>query len=252
MKAGRLLRCSTIALLYLSAAASAAQVDVESADGGIRLRVQRGDPQAVVAELGRVFVADVRGTTLSHEPISLDASFARVDEALRRIVGEQSFVVVYRPDGTPRRIELLGAAVDEPSASKSAPRGFDDSVATVPAAAEPLGNGDAVVVSRRLGSTLGTTRPTLGTLLRSLPALPEARDRREALLALGAAVDRRPELGAAVVSLLDDADEDLLVEAAVGALGADGGRTLHRLIRRTRDPGLRARLERLAARIAER
>jgi hypothetical protein len=213
---------ATAAILVLIVAAMAgAQPDGASAsanDGatertitlrGDRLTVRVTDVplDEVIRAVTEPTQAELKGDVKDQRLITADFADVPLQDGLRRLLGEQNFVLTYREDGSLRTLTLLGVPVEaaETRVVKTAPT-------TTAAPATP---GEIlqhpVPVSGRLREFLGgQPTATMQQLMDITLRQEDASLRQEAMRAGMSAIDTVPDLRASVVSSLENADDQTL------------------------------------------
>jgi hypothetical protein len=215
---------ATAAILVLIVAAMAgAQPDGASAsanDGatertitlrGDRLTVRVTDVplDEVIRAVTEPTQAELKGDVKDQRLITADFADVPLQDGLRRLLGEQNFVLTYREDGSLRTLTLLGAPIEATAESRIVKAAPTTSVA-------PATPGDilqhAVPVSGRLQEFLGgQPTATMQQLMDITLRQDDASLRQEAMRAGISAIDTVPDLRASVVSSLENADDQTLV-----------------------------------------
>jgi len=201
----------TAAALYPTPALAAAEGSspiVTYRSDRLSVRLEKVPLEDVLAELGRVSGAEIRGAP--REPRDLTARFDDVPlpEALHRLLGDQNFMLKYGEADRLRMIELFGGPQEPRNASSTSP------------AAGPVGG-----ASPAAGSTMPQNLAVaISVLERQLfDATMQQQDaelRNEALHASLAAFEAEPDLRSSVLRVLGGVDDAALGQALRGFAGS--------------------------------
>jgi hypothetical protein len=218
------------ALLAAPASHASGTPEVQYDRGGLTVRADRVPLDEVLAS-----IADETGLTIDGEPIDrrdVSKSFEDVPlgQALKRVIGRQNFILWYDADGSPSRLELLGAPLPPPTPRKTAPApattALQQLVAYAPVPVPPD-------VARAFGAARLPMRRVLEGLRHADPAV-----RRGAAQAVMSAIEANPALLATMRSLT-------IPQLAQLASSQAGPRVLEvtaLLYAASHDPALRRRL----------
>ena len=185
--------------------------------------------EEVLAELGRVSGAEIRGAP--REPRDLTAKFDDVPlpEALHRLLGDQNFMLKYGEADRLRMIELFGGPQEPRNASSTSPAAGPFGGAS-PAAGSTMPQNLAVAISvlarhppvavtGRLAEALGGNTATFRQLFEAAMQQQDAELRTEALHASLGAFDAEPDLRSSVLRALGGVDDTTLGQMLRGIAG---------------------------------
>lgn len=121
-------RCALAVCLIVVALAGSAVAEKEPlpshdvlwAHDQLTVHVARMPVADVLAAIAKQTGAELRGVPRVERDVSLDLEAASLDDALKRVLGEQNFTVRYGADGKPGTIELLGGPEAKPAAKADA------------------------------------------------------------------------------------------------------------------------------------
>lgn len=223
-----------VTLLAGASRADAKVARVEVSRDAVVIEGEGLSAQDAIAALSEAAGVELHGTANRERIRTLAIRAANLDQALRRLLGGQSFAVRYGVDGAPRRIDLLDAGVGEASAS---------STTAAPQGLRP-GAGPA--------QALGTEQPRLDELLRAVVAQPDTAVRAHALQAIAGALENEPAFAATVLDVLQALDDDALAQQLEAIAGDDALRVSRAIAQATTLPALRERLLAAEPRLATR
>lgn len=244
MRRGR--GCAAPLWLVAMATIAAAGGGVECDGGrvtGTFVDVPAGDAVRQLAVACRVRVA---GDVDRDLRVSAALDDVAVDEALARIVGRSSFVVVYR-DGRPVSVTVVSAARTTRRIEAIAPEP-EPPVAAVPAAGpaawgSALKDGTAIVLDPKLQKVLGTERATFAELLGVAYGDPRQAARRWALRLAMRTIERDPAILGRLFQPLEGMDARRIAASARAVGGPDAEHAVRAAANKLRDPALRARAD---------
>jgi len=184
--------------------------------------------EEVLAELGRVSGAEIRGAP--REPRDITAKFDDVPlpEALHRLLGDQNFMLRYGERDRLRTIELFGGPQEPRNASSTSPaagsgRPSPAAGSTTPqslaVAISVLERHPPVAVTGRLAEALGGNTATFRQLFEAAMQQQDAELRTEALHASLGAFDAEPDLRSSVLRALGGVDDTTLGQMLRGIAG---------------------------------
>ncbi|MEW6268536.1 MAG: hypothetical protein AB1689_04470, partial [Thermodesulfobacteriota bacterium] len=187
---------------------------------GIALDVReapRGDVLRLLAEKTRT---DVRGRLADDRPITAKIERASLEEAVRRVLGDQSFLLVYPAGGLTGSLELLGSSgetftVDVPG---SAP-GRDEERAAAGDAPPMPGSLRAHPVGGRLSRVLGKSSASFNDLVELASSTDDAALQRAAVEGGLRILDAEPELRTAVLGTVQAFPPEKLARYLVVSMG---------------------------------
>jgi hypothetical protein len=227
-----------LAAALLAAVALRASPGLAAAEGSSPIVTYRRDQLSVrlasvpladvLAELGRVSGAEIRGAP--REPRDVTAKFDDVPlpEALHRLLGDQNFMLRYGERDRLRTIELFGGPQEPREASTSPAAG--SAGAPSPAAGSKMPQNFAIVLSvleqhppvavtGGLAAALGGNTATFRQLFDAATNQQDAGLRTEAFRASLNAFEAEPDLRSRVLTLLSGMDDVALGQALRGVAG---------------------------------
>ncbi len=220
------------------AIASEPPLRLELRVAGDRLTVRATDAplDEVVRRIAEETGARLEGALRESRPISAEYEAIPLRDGLERLLGEQNFMLAYRPDGRLSRLVLLGE-----------PRDLPVTPAVTPATAaepEPAEGGNVFERSIRIGpgavrQHLGRERATLRELLDLAFRSTERPLRDDAMRAAVRAIDDQPELNTAVANLLASADDAVIANSIRAMAGERAREVVAQMMSLARSPVLR-------------
>jgi hypothetical protein len=218
--------------------------------------LERAPLAEVVAAIAEQAGAELRGEIAPPRDVSLELSAVALEDALERLLGEQSFTLTYHGDGRLKRITLGGEARRRPAtpsgapthANLLAPEAANDEVASAVRRVHEFIQGDRTVPVRgRLAQVLGTNTSTFTQVFDAgfKHADPRVRalGRRITIKALVA----DPEVRRAFVTMVDSTTDETLVQALRNLAGPDAEQAAMAFARLGRSPVLTRRMHRALA-----
>ncbi|HWP65124.1 MAG TPA: hypothetical protein VNO26_04325 [Candidatus Limnocylindria bacterium] len=184
--------------------------------------------------------ADVVGTVAESKPVTVKLDDVPVETALQRILGSQSFSLVFEADGGLRRIRLINSAAPRaPGDSRvvSAPAGPITTPAQFMALEVPIST--VGPLAERLGTS---GKATMGQLFELAARDNDAGTRVAAVDASMTAIERDPNIQSSIDSMLSGIDDQALAMMLQGAAGERASELMSRVLARTRRPEFRQRV----------
>jgi len=186
--------------------------------------------------------ADVVGTVLESRQVTIKLDDVPLETALPRILGQQSFSLVFDAEGGLRRIRLISAAAPiaaVPGATRVAP-------AATPVVATPsqfMALEVPITTVGPLADALGQGgKATMGQLLEQAASNEDAAVRVAAVDAAMAAIERDGAMQSSIDRMLTGVDDQLLASLIRGSAGARSTELMSRVLSRTRRPEFRQRV----------
>lgn len=223
-----MIRVVTTALVLLLALASGGasassepaaggRLRVDATASGISVRAHEAPRGEVLRALASEVSIEVRGEVLVDDRITLSLDGASLPDALRRVLGTQSFLVRYGPDERPSAVEILGA-------------GQEVSFAPPPASPADLegtpGNAPGLPGTRRrypiagpLAGAMGTDEASFDDLLGFASRTGDPQLQRAAVERGLGILEREPELKASLHSVVQQSPPRVLARYLVAAAG---------------------------------
>ena len=173
--------------------------------------------------------ADVVGTVLEGRQVTVKLHDVPLEAALQRILGTQSFSLVFEADGGLRRIRLINAAAAPPAsgATRAAP-------APLPAVSNPAQLMQLEVPISTVGplaERLGPSgKATMGQLLELAARSDDAGTRVAAVDASMAAIERDSNLQGSIDSMLTGFDDQSLASLVRSTAGDRANELMARLL----------------------
>jgi hypothetical protein len=170
----------------------------------------------VLTELAGAAGIELRGVPIEPSSAVRDVAGASLEDTLARLLGAQSFTVIYGRDGRVRAIHLLGGAHDDVVTPAGEP-----AIATLPDPAGPMAASErAVPVRGRLARAVGAEQSSFRGLVELALRSPDDDVRRMALRAGLEVMSDEPELRDAVLATFEAAS----VETLAAWLQQNGGK----------------------------
>jgi hypothetical protein len=206
----------------------------------LSVRLEKVPLEDVLAELGRVSGAEIRGAP--REPRDLTAKFDDVPlpEALHRLLGDQNFMLKYGEADRLRTIELFGGPQEPRNASSTSPAAGPVGGAS-PAAGSTMPQNLAIAISGRLAEALGGNTATFRQLFDATMQQQDAELRNEALQASLAAFEAEPDLRSSVLRVLGGVDDAALGQALRGFAGTSAEEIANQVATQAQAGELRSR-----------
>ena len=184
--------------------------------------------------------AEVVGTVFEGRQLNLKLDDVPLEAAMARVLGTQSFSLVFDADGGLRRIRLINAAPPAaPGASRVAP-------APAPVVTNPAQFMSVEVPISTVGplaDQLGTSgKTTMGQLFELAARSDDAGVRVAAVDAGMAAIERDGSLQASLDQILTGVDDASLAVIIRGSVGERSTELMSRMLSRTRRPTFRQRV----------
>jgi hypothetical protein len=230
--AGAVLACG----ILLAARAPGAELALRWTGEHLSARLSEAPLDDVLAEIARQSAADIRGASPPARAITTEFEDVPLSEALDRLLGEESFVLVYGDRGHLREIRLLGSDPGEvrPLAPPAAPVDAASS-----AGSDNAVIGRAVSIRGTLARRIGASEASLGHLFLLAIRGSDRRTRASALRAWLGYLDSDPEVRADVAAKLEATDDTKLAALVSGAAGEYAEELARRLANQDLIPELR-------------
>jgi len=216
----------------------AQHTEVTVAGDHLTVRVVGVPLDEVVRRIADASGARLEGALRASTPVSVEIESVPLHDGLERLLGDQNFMLAYRPDGRLSRLVLLGGPQEAPATQV---------VKLGPEPGAELG-GDPGVLQRTVtlppgpvSSRLGRERATLQELLDLALRSSDGALRTDAVRAGIRAVDEQPELNAAVSAALLDMDDATLAVAVKSFAGDHANEALSQVLTFSKTPALRER-----------
>jgi hypothetical protein len=244
---------STLALLLAGTAAVAAEPAspppapvVTVRDAKVTATLERAPVADVVAAIAAESGAEVRGTVATLPDVTLTLKDVPLDTALERILGPQSFTVVYDAGGGVKRITLAGGA-GAPMAPAPAPKAATPAPPPDPndglkAATVRVGDfvksNPFIPVGGRLGRALGTNNATFQDVMSAALKHEDPRVRAQARRSMVKSLTGDPEVREALVTSIAALPEGALANTLRSMAGDDADHLAISFARHGRSPQL--------------
>jgi hypothetical protein len=198
-------------------------------------------PEEALRQVAQATGADVVGTVLGVQPITLRLDDVPLDVAVARILGTQSFSLVFDADGGLRRIRLISVPAVTPVAG-----GATRVTTPAPVVANPAQFMSVEVPISTVGplaDALGTGgKATMGQLFELAARSDDAGVRVAAVDAGMAAIERDGNLQTSLDQMLNGVDDASLAAIIRGSVGQRSTELMSRMLSRTRRPTFRQRV----------
>jgi hypothetical protein len=216
---------------------------VRATASGVSVQAHEVPRGEVLRALATEMAVEVRGRARVDERITVRFDEVPLPEALRNVLGSQSFLVRYGPDGRPRAIELLGAGtevmLEPPPEMASDAEGTPGNAPSMPGARR------AYPIDGRLAGAMGADTASFDDLLGFAVRTSDPSLQRAAIVRGLSILEHEPELRAVLLSIAQRAPGQLaryavaaagdgaeaFVGTVAGAIG-DGARTQADAVRR--------------------
>jgi hypothetical protein len=255
---GRVLVCSLLAGVASFAASEdppVTRLDVSVQGDAVTADLTRAPVAQVLAAIAEQAGAEVRGEVAGTRDVTLTLEHASFEDALERLLGEQSFTLTYRAGGGLKRITLGGTAVAKGASRPAGPvtaggpgpapwPPTPEAAEAVRRVAEFMHGNPTVPVNGRLAQTLGTRTSTFMEVLQAGLKHDDAHVRAEGRRVVVRSLAADPEVRAAMVTTFDSMDDERLVQALRSAAGVDAERLALAFARHGRSPVLARRMHR--------
>jgi hypothetical protein len=214
----------TAVAVLLVAAASVAAIEpasgrvVQYANDALTVRLDKVPLQDVLTDISQQSGAEIRGALREPRDVSAEFDSVPLSDALKRLVGDQNFALVYDKTGGLRAVKLLGGPLEGGVAVMPA---APATTQAAPDIRQLLANHAPVPVHGRLAQAVGSDTATLQQLMELGLHNEDPTVRAEALRSGVQTLEGEPQLRQAVIGILNNFDD-----AALGNLlrGAAGGR----------------------------
>jgi hypothetical protein len=184
--------------------------------------------------------ADVVGTVLEGRQITLKLDDVPLEAAMQRILGTQSFSLVFDAQGGLRRIRLISAPL---TASPGATRVAPPPAQLVANPAQFMALEVPISTVGPLADELGTSgKATMGQLFELAARSDNAGVRVAAVDASMAAIERDGNLQGSIDKMLTGVDDQSLAMMIRSSAGARASELMSRVLSRTRRPEFRQRV----------
>lgn len=193
----------------LPAAAAEPAREIRYRDDRVTLRLDRVPVTEVVAELAKQSGATVRGEVREARDVTLELTDTPVKEALQRLLGAQSFTLVYGEKGDLKEIELKGGPEDDPRRRAAAAGAKEGDRASWDAMYRLFDRREQLHLDGSLKQAVGKDEAGWDYVANTAIGSDDPRVRREAVRAALRALEGDPELRAAVLAQaksMSDAD----------------------------------------------
>jgi hypothetical protein len=197
--------------------------------------------EEVLRQIALATGADIVGSPVETRQVTIELDDVPIERALPRILGKQSFSLVFDAEGGLRRVRLInpsappvaaGAARVAPPPTNGAqtPQQFlalEVPISTVGPLADQFGN---------------SGKATMGQLLEQATASDDAAMRVASIDAAMAAIERDGGMQSSLEKMLTNVDDQLLANLVRGAAGQRATEIMSRVLSRTRRPEFRQRV----------
>ena len=193
-------------------------------DDAVTVKLDEVPLTAVLAGLADATGAEITGEVANPHDVSLELHEVRLDEALKRLLGAQSFTLTYGNDGRLKRIALggtSGAQAPRPNAGgQQKPELSDEAKEAMQRVTGIFQSDQAIPIHGRLADFLGADAAPF----RDIQAALKSEDRRvraEARRAVVASLTGDPENRMALATVVGNLSDEVLVNVLRGAAGVD-------------------------------
>jgi hypothetical protein len=198
-------------------------------------------PEDALRQIAAATGAEVVGTVSDTRQLNLKLADVPLEAAMARILGPQSFSLVFDAGGGLRRIRLINAAVPAPATGASRAMPAPAPVVTNPA--QFMAVEVPISTVGPLADQLGTSgKTTLGQLFELAARSDDAGVRVAAVDAGMAAIERDGNLQTSLDQILNGVDDAALATIIRGSVGDRSTELMSRMLSRTRRPQFRQRV----------
>jgi hypothetical protein len=185
--------------------------------------------------------ADVVGTVLEGRQVTVKLDDVPLEVAMQRILGAQSFSLVFDARGGLRRIRLINAPAAGPSGPSRVATPPPNPIVANPA--QFMAIEVAISTVGPLAEQLGPSgKATMGQLFELAARSEDAGVRVAAVDASMAAIERDPNLQGSIDKMLTGVDDQSLAMMIRGSAGERASELMSRVLSRTRRPEFRQRV----------
>jgi hypothetical protein len=197
--------------------AAGGRLRVDATASGISVRAHEAPRGEVLRALASEVSIVVRGEVLVDDRITLSLDEAPLPDALRRVLGTQSFLVHYDAGGRPASVEILGAGTDVTVAPP--PEATEDLEGTPDNAPGMPGTRRRYPIAGPLAGAMGKDEASFDDLL-GFAARTSDRQLQRAAVERGLGIlEREPELKASLHSVVQQSPPSVLARYLVAAAG---------------------------------
>jgi hypothetical protein len=220
-----------LVLLALAQAPADERV-VRYANDALTVRLANAPVGEVLDEIGRQTGAEIQGQPAEAREVSADFEAVPLPEALRRLLGNENFALVYGEKGNLKTVKLLGAQ----AASTATPRPMTPT--TAPAEPEEvsidsvLDTPVTLMTGSRLQRLVGASRVPLRQVLEVGLGNGDASVRADAVRTALRAVESEPRFRQATAAAVGGIDDNSAA-AALNAVAGDHAAEVARLVAST-------------------
>ena len=192
--------------------------------------------------------ADITGEPAHPAMVTAQFDDVPLTEGLARVLGDDSFSLVYGTDGRLRTIRLLGRGETNATAASASARATPP-----PASAGGLASlfheHPPVAISGALATSLGNATAPLDRIAQVALQTEDPAVRREAMRTINHAIESEPALRASVLDVLDRMDDGVLLAMVQRAGGAQARDLLLQVAAQSTSKPLRERAATLLERL---
>jgi hypothetical protein len=226
----RRLRASAAALVLLLAPAAGRPEDpggrvIRYADDALTVRVTNEPAREVLEEIGRQTGAEIQGQLAEARDVSADFEAVPLADALRRLLGNENFALVYGDKGKLKAVKLLGGA----QVVSTTGRATMMPTTTLPEPSEEeravslLDAPVTLLMGSRLARLMGRQTAPLREVLQVGLQSPDATVRADAVRMSLQTVEKEPRLRMAAVEAVGSVDDATLADMLRGVAGDHAG-----------------------------
>jgi hypothetical protein len=208
-----LLGAVTFAALGATAVADQYDRRIIYADDKLTVHLSAVPIEEVLAEIERQSGAEVDGHVRNPRPVSADFADVPIADALERLLGGQSFALIYGTDGGLKALRLRGGP-------QTAPASHAPSAVSPAMLGEMFERHEPVPVQGRLAQALGAPKATFAQLAEAALHNENAAVRNEAVRTATLALEGDTELRSAVTSFVAGIADPELGKIVRGYAGA--------------------------------
>jgi len=244
----RRLRVSVVGLLLVALAdaparpAEAPERIIRYSDDTLTVRITHEPVRDVLDEIGRQTGAEIQGQLAEARDVSADFEAVPLSDALRRLLGNENFALVYGEKGRLKAVKLLGGSQ---VVSTSTGRATMMPTTTVPELSEEatatslLDTPVTLLMGSRLARLLGRQSAPLREVVEVGLRSPDPAVRADTVRAVLQTIDKDPRLHKATADTVGTMDDTTLAHMLREVAGEHSGEVANLIASQTRNPVLR-------------
>jgi hypothetical protein len=195
----------------------------------------------VLRQIALATGADIVGSPVEARQVTIKLDDVPIERALPRILGNQSFSLVFDAEGGLRRVRLINPSA--PPVAAGVARVAPDPATTAHTPQQFLALEVPISTVGPLADQFGSSgKATMGQLLEQATASDDAAMRVASIDAAMAAIERDNAMQSSLEKMLTNVDDQVLANLVRGAAGQRATEIMSRVLSRTRRPEFRQRV----------